>query len=485
MRISRRAFVVGGLLGSGIFGKRLAAEPAPGTARGSASSKRKATGATFDADVLVIGAGAAGIFAAKTLKENGLRPLILEATDRVGGRVMSQSVGNGHFVELGAQWLAAQGQERLSALAQRYRYRRLSNPAEGNSVFLRGERREVSTASEPPMSILGKLDAYRFALSVDRMLQRQPVEAPWKLPALDSLSVDAWLDSALWTDDSKRLWRNTIEQGLCCDLQSVSAAEVLNNLKSIGGLELLGGADAFYFSEGLQNLFVRLVADESLEVLLRSPVTEVRQSDTGVVVHVGSRRFTAAHAIVAVPPQVLKRIAFQPELPPPLATLAGSVVNGSVVKVVAVYDAPWWRGRGFRGMVLSPTETFDLVIDSSKPDSPLGILVGLVSGPRTASLRGRTAVELSETFEAFVRRAFGATEKMRAFHHMDWNTHPFIEGGYSSRRSLNQWVAAADVLQRPHGRLYFAGTETALQWRGYIEGALESGERQARAILAR
>jgi monoamine oxidase len=435
----------------------------------------------IDTDVIIVGAGASGIFAATHLKKLGLKSIILEANDVIGGRLRSQEIAPNINIELGGQWLAEKGQKRLSAPIDQFGFKRLTNYKSGNFILVKDGIPLITDSFENKISFLAQLDILRFSAYLSWTLKTISVKRPWRQVELDLISLALWMENKLWTSESKLLFKNMFEQGLCCDLSEISALEGLSNLKTIGNLELLQNADHFYFKEGLQNLFYHLAKREELEIFFRQDVVSIKQDDHGVEVQTKERFFFSRAVLVTVPLPLLNKILFKPELPHQFQKLTASVVQGQIIKVIAVYNSPWWRKSGLNGIVSDSNGSFDLVIDSS-PDSNSAVLVGLVSGPRAKSLQNFSNVKIQEIFNLHIETNFGVSEKPIDFYFFDWNNDEYSMGGYSSRREINQWNEARDCLQMPFERIFFAGTETALEWRGYIEGALESAERQSESI---
>jgi monoamine oxidase len=187
-------------------------------------------------------------------------------------------------------------------------------------------------------------------------------------------------------------------------------------------------------------------------------------------------------ALVAVPPQVFSRISFEPKLSEDLDKVIHSFQQGNVVKVVAFYKEPWWRDMGNSGLIQSQVGPFDFIIDSSFPNLQEGVLVGLAVSTYAKKLENLSDSEIKEKFIEQVNRTHRASYQPVEIHCMNWINEKFTLGGYSSRRKIGYWSLYGDILAQPQARIFFAGTESARQWRGYVEGALESGERQANII---
>jgi monoamine oxidase len=435
----------------------------------------------FDCDVIIVGAGASGIYAASTLKKAGLSSIILEAGDNLGGRLKSKEISKNTNIELGGQWLAKNGQIRLSELVDRFGFKKIKNYNEGKSIIWKGKVPLIYKSKDIELPLMARLDVWRFSLYIKWKLKSINIKKPWKNSELDKTTAHTWLSKKLWTNESRKFVFNIFEQAECCDLSEFSILEGLCNLKTIGSLKNFQDADYYYFKEGLQNLLARLALEDKLDISYNHEVTHIKQGNDQVEVYSKNKVLLSKAVLVTVPLPTMDRINFEPQLPSAVHELCKTIVRGHAVKVVAVYDSPWWRTEGYSGTINDPDGLFDLVIDSS-PDSKYGVLVGLVTGPRANNIEKLESKELQRLFTKYIERSFGHSQLPISFNYFNWGDYKYALGAYSARRAINQWTKAKDCLQQPFQRVYFAGTETALEWRGYVEGALESGERQGQKI---
>lgn len=433
-------------------------------------------------DVAIVGAGAAGIIAAEVLVKKGLKVCVLEARDRIGGRLKSVKTNSGAFVELGGQWLAMSGQKRLEALVKRYKYEHFINPTKGY-VFLEDLNGLQKLPKDSiPLSFVGKIDSLRFRYYISKKIRDVNLGNIQKNKGLDQIDIQSWLNNNLWTKDSREYWRILFEQALCCEISNVSVLEGLLNLSSIGGLDKLENADHFYFNKGLSNLFSKIVKDNDIEVRYNSEITHINQDQDSVTSRGSFGEIKSKFALVAVPPQVFSQISFEPKLSEDLDKVIHSFQQGNVVKVVAVYDKSWWRDMGNSGLIQSQVGPFDFIIDSSFPNLQEWVLVGLAVSTYAKKLENLSDSEIKEKFIEQVNRTHRSSYQPVEIHCMNWINEKFTLGGYSSRRKIGDWSLYGDILAQPQARIFFAGTESARQWQGYVEGALESGERQAHII---
>jgi len=434
-------------------------------------------------DIVIIGAGAAGIHAAYLLSNKGQSVTVLEASERLGGRIFSVPIEGGGAVELGAQWLGKSKQQRLETLAKRYDAKYQSNHYEGLTTHILRKTVVKSTSKMPPLSWFESLDVFQISLKINRLTKHINVESPWLSHVrLDKISFVDWVLQQAWTKSGAGYWNNLIEQSVCNNAKDLSVLEVLQNIASIGKTKTLLEADHYYFPSGLQRLFETYAKASGAKFLINSKVLTIIQCANEL--HVNDENgnvFVCNKVLIAAAPQVIPNITFNPPLPDTKLSLQSSMKEGQVVKVLAVYDSPWWREKGLSGLVFSPDASFDTVIDVSH--SNLGILSALVTSDRCLELQKLSDVQLTCEFVLHIGDAFGEQVQPKAFYRYRWEQDPYIRGGYSSNRPIGAWQSGTSALSSPYGNIHFASTETATQWRGYIEGALESAERAVAEMI--
>jgi monoamine oxidase len=440
-------------------------------------------------DVIVIGAGLAGLSAAQQLKERGASVRVLEARSRVGGRAHSERIESGRIqgaeqvIDLGAQFIG-DAHVRLSALVDEVGLTRVPRNSEGKSVYLCSSegKHVVVNGDDLPLSALGKLDAMQIDWRIGRRLRDLGVA---DAATLDRMTAAQYFRQLAFTDEAFRYVVGWIEAEFCVAADAFSAHEFLEQFASVGGRKGEAASAGWFLSEGISPLAHHLAGRLGSSVVLNAPVVSVRQDDNAVMVDTGAATYQARSLIVTTPPQLYRSMGLLQLMPDHRRQVIDGYRSGAVIKTVLVFDAPWWRDRGLSGSMLCPGGICNAAIDASPPRSKAGILV-LFSTAESGRKLGQTTVEAEriDRVLAWLRCVTGgAVPAPIAARSVDWSIDSWSLGGYASRRGLGGWAAAPDLFA-PIGRIHFAGTETATVWRAFMEGALQSAERAVEAVLA-
>ena len=436
-------------------------------------------------DVVVVGAGLSGLMAARLLRRAGLRVTLLEARDRVGGRVWNQPIGDGCWIDFGAQWIAP-GQRRIQALVKEFGLATTESHTRGASVWMARGGAEPRRGSFPA-GWLAKLDQLLISLRLERLAKQFGAGTPPTDPrrrALDSQTFAAWLKQKALTHAGREAVRLTVEEGVCASIEEVSCYEVIQQIASIGGLAALASAEQTFLPGGAQAIAQRLAGELGADLQLGRPVTAIRQDADEVTISTAGGELRAQRVILALPPQLLSEISLDLDLSGRAQWCQRAIVKGRVVKTVIVYEQAWWRLHGLNGQVISPNGPIDHLADASDQEGSPGILIAFATGCRADQLAALEEGPRKTLILEQIRSSLGdAPTPPIAFHSINWNGDPWSQGGYASRLGPSHSSGDQPCLADPIGRVHFAGTETASQWRSYMEGALQSGERAAREVL--
>ncbi|HEY2069133.1 MAG TPA: FAD-dependent oxidoreductase [Rhizomicrobium sp.] len=450
-----------------------------------AVDERGEPGVKMTADVIVVGAGLSGLEAATELAAKGRRVIVLEAQDHVGGRILGGELC-GHIVDLGAQWVGPR-HSRLLAAARRFDMETTLQHSEGKAILSLAGRRAEFVGEVPDVAVLAQIEL--------AMLQRRwgaetgtfAAGAPWHAPKAkewDSQTLETWIGKNLSTRDS-RAFARLVPAAFGADASEVSYLWMLDMLRSTNGFEQLlnvkGGVRDATFKGGAHRLTEKLAEGLGSSVVLSSPVRAMSQSDDDVVVNTDAGEFTAARAIVCLPPMLCLQIAFN-QISAARRTLMERVPQTAMLKFHIAYDECFWRKRGYSGQVTTDSLALNTVLESTA-DPPM--LTATAQGQQALKLSAMDANERRQAVASCLIDLFGpdASEPI-GFAEKDWLVDRWMRGraGAMGPGVLTHY---GEALRAPCGRIHWAGSETAAEWPGTMEGALESGMRATQEVLAR
>lgn len=452
---------------------------------------RRSTDRVVEADVVVIGAGLAGITAAREVERAGASALVLEARNRVGGRLESIEIGEGNWVDVGGQWIGPT-QERIAALARSFGAETFPTYAAGENVVEFDGKLIRYTGTIPRLAPHVLADVGQAMLRLDRMAAKVPLEAPWTAPRAkhwDSQTVWSWMRRNMATPAGRTMLELTVKAVWAAMPADISLLHLLFYIHSGGKLDLLldteGGAQQDRFVNGAQTLAVAAASQLGDRLMLSSPVRRIGHGPEGVTVGADGVTVRAKRAIVAVPPTLAGRIAYDPPLPAYRDQLTQRFPMGSVVKCLVIYEEPFWRSEGLSGSAVSAPGPLTIVFDNSPPQGSPGIIVGFLEGHWARELGRAAADERCRAVLENLGRLFGprATQPER-YIERNWAEEEWSRGCYVGYTPPGVLTAFGPALREPIGSIHWAGTETATVWNGYMDGAVQSGERAAREVLS-
>lgn len=444
------------------------------------------------AEVAIVGAGLAGLNAARKLVERDVDVRVYEARDRVGGRTLSHQAEHGETIDLGAQWLGPT-QHRLAKIVDELALTRVKQHHEGKKALLLDGRVRTYSSDIPSLPILALLDLGRTISRVERLAKKIDARDPLALPnarELDSMTVEEWRRSNVHTKAASAMVDVVTKAVFAVEPRQLSLLFFLTYLQSGGGLMKLStipdGAQETRVAEGFQTVSLRFAEALGDRVKLESPVRAIVQDDDGVTIVTDEEQKKFDRVIVAVPPALAGRIRYEPALPTPRDQLTQRMPMGSVIKCIAFYEEPFWRKDGWSGEVVADDGPVRIVFDDSPGDASSGALLGFIAGDDALHFSGRPVEERRRVVLDVFARFFGERAKNpTSYVDQDWCAETYSRGCYTGVLGPGVMSEIGDALRAPVGRIHWAGTETAFEHMGYMEGALESGERAAEEVLAR
>ncbi|WIE79009.1 NAD(P)/FAD-dependent oxidoreductase [Curtobacterium sp. MCSS17_016] len=446
----------------------------------------------IEKDVVVIGAGVAGLTAADRLRAAGLRVAVLEARDRVGGRTWTNDI-DGVTLEIGGQWVSPDQTALLETLdelgLQTYdRYR------EGSSVYVDADgTRTEYTGDIFPLPEATANEIERLVAVVDEYVAKVDPARPWETPnaaALDEVSFRAWLHDLspdrVATDNVELFIAGAM---LTKPAHAFSALQALLMAASAGSFTNLVDADFILDKRvvgGMQQVSERLAERLGDDVHLNAPVRTLRWSDDGVVALAdGGIEVHARQALVAVPPPLYSRISYEPPLPRRQHQLHQHLSMGFVIKVHAVYDRPFWRAAGLSGTAFSPYEVVHEAYDNTSHGSEQGTLVGFVSDQHADDLFALSTEERRARVLASLAHYYGDEALSPVvYYESDWGTEEWTRGAYAASFDLGGLVRYGVDQRAAVGPIRFASSDLAGQGYQHVDGAVRIGREVAEEILA-
>lgn len=444
----------------------------------------------LETDVAILGAGLAGLAAARSLEAVGTDVVVLEARDRVGGRICNHPLGDGKVIEVGGQWIGPQ-QVRMLELTDELGLHTFDTHIDGEGLFVvDGEARRWTGVPPLPDGALGALlDAFG---ALEEMAERVPIDAPWaaeEAQAWDGRTFRTWIDDNV-TEPAARA---TLDM-LCGAIYTATPDElsllhVVFYIASAGGLspnltDVEGGAQQTRIVGGSQRIAERMAEELRTDLLLEAPVRTIQNAGDRVRVIADGTEVTARRVISAVPATVVDGIAFDPPLPPMRVGLQRRMAAGSVTKVNVVYEEPFWRADGLSGQATDPDGPFTIMFDNSPPDGSPGVLLGFFEADHARAMARlapdqRRKAALDQLVRIFGEKAAEPVDVIEK----DWDAEPWTRGCYGANLPPGAWTRYGPALREPCGRVHWAGAETSPVWANYMEGAVLSGERAAREVL--
>ncbi len=424
----------------------------------------------LDADVIVVGAGLSGLVAARELQRRGIAVLVLESADRIGGRVMGVTTALGSRLDLGGQWIGAD-HHTASALAAELGITQYPMHGRGLPHIIH-QGRKLSPLS--PATLTAGL-----TLAGLELLTRTGATMRW-----NNSTIESWLQKVPGRA-ARRLLEVTALISWTADLDRYSIHAMSRMIRRQGGLRTIlattNGAQDSLLVEGAGSMTDTLAVELGSRVLTGHRVTSITRTHSDVTVRTEARTFRGARAIITVPAPMAGRIEHLPALPEQRIALERNTYMGSVYKAIAVYERPFWRDRG-RGEFLFLDNPGRAVFDTTAPGGP-GHLCILVAGPQARELdRLALDVRRQALLRPLVDHLGLETLATLDWHEKAWHLDGHTGGGYISLPKLGTTEGIMPLAHVAVGNLHWAGSETASDHPGYLDGAIQAGERAASEV---
>jgi monoamine oxidase len=440
-------------------------------------------------DAIVVGAGMAGLAAARTLRRSGNKIVVLEARDRVGGRVKAGKLA-GHTVDLGGMWVGPT-QTRLLDLLREYHIATMRQYLAGKGIVEFAGRRVTPEGEEFGFDAQTQADYDQMLAKLNALVKQVPPDAPWSAPKaeeLDDITVEQWLRDNVHNDTLLRMMNSEVRSTLTAEPWQISMLYFLFYCRSGDSFEELAkydnGAQMYIVPGSMHQVSAAMGEELADSLVLGAPVTSIFQDSTGVTVVSEKGTWQGAHAIVAVPMPLSSRIRYQPQLSSEREALTEQMPMGSVIKYWLAYEKPFWREHGMNGLVFTDSPPGTFISEATPPEGKPGFLVGFIDGRRALQWSGRPMEERKRLAVDLIVKYFGPEgAKPIDYIDQDWPADPWSRGCYGPSMGPGVLTTLGPALRTKFGRVHWAGTETSPIWTGYIEGAIRSGERAAAEIM--
>jgi monoamine oxidase len=453
------------------------------------------------ADVVVVGAGFAGLTAALRIKQKGHSVIVLEARNRVGGRALNRPIGDGEISERGATFVGPT-QNHILELANEFGVTKFPTFDNGDNVYINsmGQRSTYSDTgpfgTAPPDPAI-TADLALAVIRLDQMATQVPINAPWTASSAadwDDQTLDTWIRD----NSTNQQFRDLVpvatrpifgaeprELSLLFTLFYIAASGNENNAGTFErNFDTRNGAQMWRFHGGTQLLAKKVAKLLGSRIVLNAPVESIQQG-SGVTVRSRDLEVRAKRAIVAIPPTLAGRIDYIPRLPSSRDQLTQRLPQGTLIKATAVYDKPFWRDAGLNGQTVSYTGPANVTFDDSPPDASKGVVFGFIGGDEARKFMRMTASSRRAAVLDNFKLYFGAkATHPQQYFETNWSQETWTRGCPVAIAGPGTLLEYGPAIRKPVGRIHWAGTETSTYWNGYMDGAVRSGGRAAREVLA-
>ncbi|TVP45316.1 MAG: FAD-dependent oxidoreductase [Mongoliibacter sp.] len=443
-------------------------------------------------DVIIIGAGFSGLAAAKTLHAQHISFVLLEARDRIGGRVYTKRFENGKYLDFGGQWIGP-GQDKMYALCEEYGIEIYETYNQGRHILDLNGKIKKYKGLIPRLDIFSLLNLDWLMRKLESMAKEITSSSPWNHPKAstwDQLNLEDFIRKHSYTKTCRKVINIALETVFASKLKEISLLHALFYFKSGRNLNTLiniqDGAQQHRIVGGMQGLAEKITAPFQEHIYYNHAVKEVRSFDNEIWVRGDGFELKAKKLIMAIPPPLARDIQFHPQLAASKSGLLQKLEMGTVGKCFMVYKEPFWRKEGFSGQAFADENSpFQSIFDSSPKDGEYGVILAFTIADRAEQFFKKTKKEREKSLLDKLVDYFGEKAASPLFYEdFTMTDEKWSKGCYAALYPTNAWTKYEDALSMGENSVFWAGTEASPEWYGYIEGAVRSGETAARNVIS-
>ena len=455
--------------------------------------------------MIVVGAGLAGLTAARKILAGGKSVLLMEAQNRVGGRTLSEDIGGGEIADLGGTFIGPT-QDHVGALVKELGIPTFPTYNSGDNVFIRSDGRRETFASNTP--VFGTApsdpeiapDIVAAVAQLDSMASEIDVKQPWAHPnaALwDSQTLDSWIRAnSTGNKEFLDLVSAACEPIFGAEAREISLLFVLFYIASSGdeknpgtferNFNTTGGAQETRIEGGAQLISIKMAEQLGKRVLKNAPVRRIDQGRFGVRVWTDKYYVSGKRVIVAMPAALAGRIVYHGGMTDLRDQLMQRIPQGTLRKFEAIYEKPFWRDKNLSGQCISNIGPVKVTFDASPKDGSPGVILGFIGGTEARKWTPRSPEERKKAVLDQFQQFFDDTQaqNVTAVYEKDWTADRWAIGCPVGVVPPGTLIDFGPAITAPVGKIHWAGTETSDYWAGYMDGAVRSGERAAAEVLA-
>src|SRR3954469_10980029 len=456
------------------------------------------------ADIIVVGAGLAGLTAARRIRAAGKSVIVMEAQKRVGGRTLNEDIGGGEVADLGGTFIGPT-QDHVAALVKELGINTFPTYNTGNNVFIRSDGRRETFASNTPVFGTAPADPQIAAdiiavvAQLDSMASEIDVKQPWahpKAPQWDAQTLDSWVRAnSSGNQEFLDLVSAACEPIFGAEARECSLLYVLFYIASSGNEQNTGtfetnfntthGAQESRIEGGAHLISIKMAEQLGKRVMLNAPVRRIDQIHGGVRVWSDKFWVQGKRVVVAMPPATAGRIVYHGGMTDLRDQLMQRIPQGTLRKFDSVYDTPFWREKNLSGQCISNIGPVKVTFDASPKDANPAVVLGFIGGSEARQCTPRSAEDRKAAVLKQFQQFFDDDQALnpKAVYEKDWPSDIWMRGCPVGVMAPGTLIDFGETLRAPLGRIHWAGTETANYWCGYMDGAVRSGERAAAEVL--